>query len=75
MLSKQFEFKKNGGYVVKYCSNWSSIVQTYKKVENWSKIYRVQVGNGLLLFNTCRVVVQTIFNSKNKGRVHISTVE
>lgn len=62
--------------MVKYGSDWSSIVQTFGRV--WfrlKKIGRVQVENGLRLFQTGRVIVQTIFNGKDKGQVQISTVE
>ena len=39
------------------------------------KIGRVQVENGLRLFQTGGVIVQTIFNGKDNGQVLFSTVE
>ena len=55
--------------LVEYCSDlWLSMVQT-------GKIGRVHVENGLRLFQTGRVIVQTIFNGKDKGQVRFSTVK
>lgn len=66
---------------MKYGSDWPSIVQTFGRV--WFKLKkkpgrelaRYWLSPGREWVKTDRVKVQTIFNSKEKGQVQISTLE